>query len=135
MPSGEFSNDSQKRRSRYLPATPLVMVLRPPREAVVILPFPLECLAVACPCPELGLLQEYGINAGIYDWTNVPFLEICEVVVCRNNVGDEVSVPDSVALHSLLSFVQMPLAIPLASEIVLLLSPCNARHEETEQQI
>ena len=105
------------------------LVLRSPGKAVVVLPLALEGLAVASPCPELRFLEEDGIDAFVYHGLDVAFLEISEVVLRGYNIRDESSVPDGVALHRLLPFVEVPLAVPFACEIVLIVAPGNACHE------
>ena len=105
------------------------LVLRTPVESVVFLPFALERLAVSAARPELRLLEEYGVYSRVDDGSDLPFLEILEVVLCRHDVGNEVSVPYGVALHGLLSLVQMPLAVPFAGEVVLISAPGDAGHE------
>ena len=105
------------------------LVLRPPGEAVVVQPLALEGLAVPCPRPELRLLEENGIYAGVYHRLDVAFLEISEVVPGGNDIRNEAAVPDGVALHRLLPFIEVPLAVPLTREIVLIVAPGYACHE------
>ena len=105
------------------------LVLRSPGKAVVVLPLALEGLAVASPCPELRFLEEDGIDACINHRLDVTFLEISEVVLGGNDIRNEAAVPDGVALHRLLPFIEVPLAVPFACEIVLIVAPGNACHE------
>ncbi len=105
------------------------LVLRPPREAVVVLPLALEGLAVTCPRPELWLLEENSIYAGVYHGLDVALLEVSEIVLGGNDIRNEAAVPDGVALHRLLPFIEVPLAVPLTREIVLIVAPGYACHE------
>ena len=105
------------------------LVLRSPREAIVVLPLALERLAVTAPSPELRFLEKNGVDTCIDDRFDVPFLEVSKVVFGGDDVRDESSVPDGIALSGLLSFVEMPLAVPLPREIVLIFAPSYACHK------
>ena len=105
------------------------LVLRTPREAVIFLPFALERLAVSASCPELGLLQEDGVDACIDDGTYMSLLEVFEIVLRRHDVGHPCAVPDGVARHRLLSLVHVLAPIPATCEVILILAPGDARHE------
>ena len=64
------------------------LVLRSPREAIVVLPLALERLAVTAPSPELRFLEKNGVDTCIDDRFDVPFLEVSEVVFG----GDDVTI-------------------------------------------
>ena len=100
-----------------------------PGKAVIFFPLLLEGLAVACPCPKLWLFHEDGVYARIDHALDVPFLDVIEIVFRRDNIRHHGAVPDGVAVLLHLSFVKMRLTVPLSGEVVLVFTPCNARHE------
>ena len=105
------------------------LMLRSPRKAVVFFPLALESLAISAFCPKFGFFEEYCIDACIYDGLDVTLFEIVKIVHCGHDVGHVVSVPKGVAPHGFLSFVEMPLSVPLAGEVVLVFAPCYSGHK------
>ena len=85
--------------------------------------------AISCTGPELRFFEENSVDAGIDDRLDVTLLEVCQIVSGGDNIRHHSSVPNGVAMHRLLSLVEVPLAIPLACEVVLIIAPGNARHE------
>ena len=104
-------------------------VLGAPLGAVVLFPFPFEGLAVTRAGPELGLLHEDGVDAGVDDPFHVALLHVGQVVVGRDDVGHQMSVPDGVTAALHLSFVEVGTSVPLAGEVVLVFAPGDSGHE------
>ena len=104
-------------------------MLRTPFETIERLPFLLKSLAVARPGPELRLLKKDGIDALINHRLYMALLEVFDVILGRNDIGRHLSMPYSIAIHRLLTLVEMPSPVPFAREVILIFAPGDARHE------
>ena len=104
------------------------LVLGAPGGAVEGFPFPFEGIRIAGARPELGLFQEDMVHARIDHGLDMLFLEILQIILGGNNVGNEFAMPDGVSIGLHLPFVQVPPAIPLSREIVLVGTPGDTGH-------
>ena len=104
-------------------------MLRLPIKTIIFLPFPFESLAVSTTCPEFGLFHIDGINACINGLLYMCFFYIGQIILCRNNVGHLMSVPDSISFLPHLSFVHVRYSVPFSGKIALIFSPGDPCHE------
>ena len=56
-------------------------------------------------------------------------LHVFQEIQRRNNVWHHLTMPNGIAFHFYLSFIQMRLAVPFSCEVILVATPCDAGHE------
>ena len=105
------------------------LMLGSPWESVIRFPLFLEGLTVASPCPELRFFQVDDIDSCIDNPLDMHLLHVFQEIQGRNNVWHHLTMPNGIAFHFYLSFIQMRLAVPFSCEVILVATPCDAGHE------
>src|SRR5690606_34466744 len=104
-------------------------VLWTPIKTIIFLPFPFKRLTVSCSSPEFRFFHKYSVDSRIDDRLHMLFLQIRQEVIRRYNIRNHMAMPYGILLPGNLPFIEMPLAIPLPCEIILIFTPGNPGHE------
>ena len=100
-----------------------------PGRTVIGRPFPFEGIGIPGGLPEFRLFQKDVVHACVDDPLDMPLLEILQVILRGNDIGNHAAVPERVSGGVHLPFVQVPLPVPSAREIILVCAPGDAGHE------